>query len=896
MNQNNNINNIINIIKEGSIYRIFKKQKNHQYLILTSQNLLYFKHQQKKQKKNIILQVNLQDIEFIKQNKNDFQISVKGTEITTRTKNISECQEWISKILIAISNYDNTNLSKNNQYKKNYLRNQCSNYYPSIISTISEKSKNSEQFSSSQKLKNFFHSRILQNLEKQFLKFDFENTSNIEFIVKYQAFMLSQEQNLIENQMQEKQLEKIHQSKLLFKENSENPKTKENNKSKLLKKIKKKVIQAKKKPQKSKFKFSQKYNGLEELPELLPSFSIFDTLTFNKTHLGKMLPIIYTFTNLQKLVIIDCGIDHIPVEFLEFPCLKHLDLSQNPIRKIPCPQNKNVTMRILILNNCKITEIPDQISRLIILENLFAINNLIVKISPKINQLENLKRLDLSYNMIKDLPTDLSGLKNSLNFLSLASNLIEEFPSSIKQLYNLQYLNLCQNLIEDLSQMQNANFTNLEFLDLHRNFISHFPSFLSSFKNISEINLEWNFIDDFSVVIYSSFPKLTKLLVENNIEIDLKNDHETNLKNNIEFNLKNDLVIKIIDSIIKKCLFGKFSGNANIENQSNDSFIDDSFILANFKQNDKKLSLNGNNLTKIDKIDFSKIPFNMNIQNVKIKNFPHILHIESNILKFANITSLSLTNCEVSKIPEFLCKLTNLSSLNLSHNPIIYISSHIKNLSKLEFINLSHCRISRIDSTIFSLFQLKILDLSNNFLSKIPKFMAQLSNLELLDLSHNQIRKFPRILFELNYLYSLNLEHNRIEEFPHIHKINNTINCLNLSHNFISNISLKIFYAIPSLKQIKISNNLITSIIDDLVLENYHFSNLIELDFSYNLLKNFPFNFFLFLDSSCIVRFIGNPLNEELISIVQDLKQRKKFFQFYKNFQIKKKRKEIGLF
>lgn len=164
------------------------------------------------------------------------------------------------------------------------------------------------------------------------------------------------------------------------------------------------------------------------------------------------------------------GLDFIP-RILFSQKIEELDLSENSIGHIPCFIFLMDHLKILSLNNNKISSIciphpSSELKRIYLSENLLrssAIENLSV--------LTSLYLLDLSHNEIEEIPNSFSEMKN-LASLNLAYNLLTQIDTSIlEEMESLTELNLSNNLISEI----NGDFNNMNYLrdlDLSNNKIT----------------------------------------------------------------------------------------------------------------------------------------------------------------------------------------------------------------------------------------------------------------------------------------------------------------------------------------------------------------------------------------------------------------------------------------
>ncbi|EDO28970.1 predicted protein [Nematostella vectensis] len=73
-------------------------------------------------------------------------------------------------------------------------------------------------------------------------------------------------------------------------------------------------------------------------------------------------------------------------------------------------------------------------------------------------------------------------------------------------------------------------------------------------------------------------------------------------------------------------------------------------------------------------------------------------------------------------------------------------------LKSLKSLSLTNCNLTSIPEGVFRLVSLEKLDLNNNKLTKIPESIAQLKKLTNLNLAHNNIREVPEYVWQMGCL------------------------------------------------------------------------------------------------------------------------------------------------
>jgi len=108
-------------------------------------------------------------------------------------------------------------------------------------------------------------------------------------------------------------------------------------------------------------------------------------------------------------------------------------------------QNKHITG--LILNYCNLSEVPPELKELKNLENLNLSNNPLGRVPKWIKNFKKLRILKLNHSNLKKFPEEVL-LLDSLEDLHLGGNKITEIPESIYSLPKLKELNLSLNPIK----------------------------------------------------------------------------------------------------------------------------------------------------------------------------------------------------------------------------------------------------------------------------------------------------------------------------------------------------------------------------------------------------------------------------------------------------------------
>ncbi|OCT87465.1 leucine-rich repeat-containing G-protein coupled receptor 5A-like [Xenopus laevis] len=202
-----------------------------------------------------------------------------------------------------------------------------------------------------------------------------------------------------------------------------------------------------------------------------------ETLDLNYNNLDEFPAAIKTLKNLKELGFHSNNIRSIPEQaFIGNPWLITIHFYDNPIQHVGRSAFQHLPeLRTLILNGAsQITEFPD-LTGTTSLESLTLTGAQLVYLPSAVcSQLPNLQVLDLSYNLIKDLPS-FSGCQR-LQKIDLRHNEVYEIRSTtFQQLVGLRSLDLAWNKIAVIHPNSFSSLPSLVKLDLSSNHLTSFP-------------------------------------------------------------------------------------------------------------------------------------------------------------------------------------------------------------------------------------------------------------------------------------------------------------------------------------------------------------------------------------------------------------------------------------
>ncbi|OMJ07784.1 Adenylate cyclase [Smittium culicis] len=221
-------------------------------------------------------------------------------------------------------------------------------------------------------------------------------------------------------------------------------------------------------------------------------------------------------SNVNEINLENKCLQTIPVPIYNHAMYIHtLNLSKNPSINLPSDfLQECVSLNSLNISNCYILKVPQSLQFIPHLTILNLNSNMLKKVGSTITGfLVNLKVLNLDNNKISDLPASLANLK-SLKVLSLKNNLLKSFPSVITRLTNLENLDVSYNLI-GLIPESISNLTNLKYLNFTGNYSPGILSKgISKLVNLETFHLELNNFLDISPI--SKLPSLKYVFLGNN--------------------------------------------------------------------------------------------------------------------------------------------------------------------------------------------------------------------------------------------------------------------------------------------------------------------------------------------------------------------------------------------
>ena len=321
----------------------------------------------------------------------------------------------------------------------------------------------------------------------------------------------------------------------------------------------------------------------------------------------ELLDSIGNLKHLKVLELNDNKLTELPTSIGELTSLEVLQLNFNQLTSLPDSIGSLINLKEILVYNNQLSELPNSFKNLHSLEVIHCANNNFNKIPEEIFNLRSLKVLNFARNNLSVIPDKIQSLKN-LKELDLSENNFSHFPQSISKLKNLEKLNFERNKLEAIPEsIGNAN--SLIYLDLGENKFSQFPQAIAKLKNLKELKFRRNKLKD----LPSSVKNMSSLN-----DLDLSSNH---------LNEFPDVLLELKNLI--------------------------------------SLSLGKNQISSLP-ITLTKLKAlnNIYLWDNKFKSFPSVL------CDLLTLETIRIDFNAIEHMPKCLTKLTNLKHLNITNNPL----------------------------------------------------------------------------------------------------------------------------------------------------------------------------------------------------------------------------------
>lgn len=268
------------------------------------------------------------------------------------------------------------------------------------------------------------------------------------------------------------------------------------------------------------------------------------TLDLSNIGVKKLPNSIFKFKELIKLYGNKLN-DNLPEKINEFMKLSTLNLSDNPLERLPISISEFGDLTHLSCSNTDINELPDEIGRLTGLKVLELGGSKLLKLPKSISHLKKLEQINLSDTQLEELPDIIASLTN-LKRLYLMKTRIEGIPNSLTLLINLEIVNFSYSQIHSLPH-NIGRLQCLHTLNLDSTKLNTLPDSIGQLRNLMYLYLNDNSLKELPDSICQLY-KLNRLEIRNNklISIPLDIGKLCELKT---LELQNNQLTKLPDSI-----------------------------------------------------------------------------------------------------------------------------------------------------------------------------------------------------------------------------------------------------------------------------------------------------------------------------------------------------------
>src|SRR6218665_524033 len=490
------------------------------------------------------------------------------------------------------------------------------------------------------------------------------------------------------------------------------------------------------------------------------------------------------------------------------------------------PPLSGITRRLYMEGN-QVEDLPVGILQAAVnLSVLILENNRIVSLSSSnFCGQEHLQELDVSNNQIDAFLIDFARVAvvggaagnastavcrtPSLKELNLSHNLLRSVPANLSEFApNLEELNLSYNEITSASLDQSyASMSSLRYLDLSRNDIRRVLA--ADLDPIRHIPLETINLSDCGVVYmeewtFRGMDSLTSL----------------------------SLARSLVNRTVLERVFRSFSPT---DNQMAKLDVSETYI------SNLTVEMVGG-FSRLVNLFASYC----DLENIDPELFLHLpdletLHVEGGqLVRLGNVSSLKKLrklSAHMNRLSELdLRGLFPLESADLSYNHFERLGSGwIGGMEEIQTLNMSHNKITAISSdAFFQTYEISTLDLSYNQLASFPNFGSV--RVAKLDVSHNGMKDVDEGAFDILHqtLNELDMSYNDFAEFPgHAFKDFHLLQYLGLSHNKLGEAFRQrrlggLFESLLLVQVLDLSHNGIT-VIDERELSSLHHLNTLYL-------------------------------------------------------------------
>ena len=505
----------------------------------------------------------------------------------------------------------------------------------------------------------------------------------------------------------------------------------------------------------------------------------------------------------------------VPASFGWLASLVTLDLSRNRLTG----QTPSVTTRIFTGRIPTLVR-PQNLEGLYLNDNQFE-----GIIPPQITSHANLKTLRLNNNNLHGpIPASIVSLRLLSDLRLNDNNLTGPAPRRLERMINLRYLYLQNNCLTGQDPGPTFRIAFLYYRNLSIS-LGGLPIGLSSLPAIKTQN---NLFDNAAT--------------ENKTCGQICRESVANPSANTELVRDCERLLEIRDNWAARTTLPEGSAMATWGSgkQAGSQHRIDRWQGVTIKNNRVAgLDLSGHVLTSPVPTELTNLKAltSLNLSNNQLSSFP------TQVIQLEKLQDLNLSRNQIATLPANIANLEELASLNLSYNDIADLPTSISELKLLTDLNLAANNLSRSRTstfnTIATLKSLARLNLSSNSLAgSVPSSFRNLTDLTHLDLSHNGFSgQIPTYISTLTELRNLDISNNRLSGYipPEIGNLRN-LEYLDLWSNRLSGSIPSEIGNLRNLKYLYLGRNRLSGSIPP---EIGNLRNLEELNLNINRLSGY---------------------------------------------------------
>ena len=400
--------------------------------------------------------------------------------------------------------------------------------------------------------------------------------------------------------------------------------------------------------------------------------------------------------------------------------------------------------------------------------------------------------VDLTHMRLNTIPAELLAL-TQLTLLDLKDNLIEDIPESITWLSKLKHLDVSSNHLISLDSSLGF-LTDLTWLSLAKNQIKSIPDSVRFLQSLRFLDLHVNALT--TILAITNQPPADNM---RSVTDDETRDSDETSADKTQ---SSTLIQDIMQTQLQR---GPLSGFAVVSS------------LRDMEVSYNKLRF----LPDLRALRFLK---RMNLSHNILEELPEEL------CELPALVKLEAGDNRLHRIPKSISLLTSLSVLSLKNNSLDCIPLELCHCVRLKYLSLNANNIADIPCEISNLTALSRLTIAANNISNLPNTFDKMISLTHLEISHNPLRSLPPSLGSLYDVLKvlLVIDCSSLQDPPP--------NILLAGQEQVMNYLRKIWRGFCTMRLVVTGLSMGTVV----CLNNFQFTNLIEIRIDKNEIKNVP--------------------------------------------------------